>query len=55
MTIKTADLRDMKSDIKQADRAKMAEKLGLDLQTFYDISSRRLMCCTRKRSRSTGT
>ena len=35
MTIKTADLRDMKSDIKQADRAKMAEKLGQALASTY--------------------
>ncbi len=35
MTVKTADLREMKSDIKKTDRAKMAEKLGAALASTY--------------------
>lgn len=35
MTIKTAELRDMKTDIKKTDRAKMAEKLGQALASTY--------------------
>jgi len=35
MTVKTKDLREMKSDIKKTDRAKMAEKLGATLASTY--------------------
>ncbi|WP_339822665.1 Dps family protein [uncultured Parasphingorhabdus sp.] len=35
MTVKTADLREMKSDIKKADRADVADKLGETLASTY--------------------
>jgi len=35
MTIKTTDLREMKTDINKTDRAKMAEKLGAALASTY--------------------
>ena len=35
MTVKTKDLREMKSDIKKTDRATMAEKLGATLASTY--------------------
>ena len=35
MTVKTAELREMKTDINKTDRARMAEKLGETLASTY--------------------